>query len=605
MIKKYRVNQNSVFAKTIILSFYDRNSFFFDIDWVGGDLRNTLFSTKNLKFSGKNRELVAESLPTTLHTIYLDDGLKIKALICYNKANKTYYCFKDSGKKNGLRYQDNYKSCNLSELESSTEIKFRKSTKDKKFFENWNYSDISDINYFEYKYEQELSNRINDESNLVCLTFRESTKFVSDFIKLFKDKIYIPNGVAFNKEALTNNTMGGLTTNRCDSVFVDASTGEIKYFIYMYKPEGLNHYMLFENLGNDNYRFIKESVSFNSLFSLTETKDIEFRFASDFETHAMINFDYDEFGPAFAEFVEDEKIDEEFNSEQELLKQIEIENAGKIITLNADLVSLLNQYDCTVEGNVLYFFDFEVFPLAYFGDGYVKFKQNRNSSDESYSNQMSLKDLSKIENKINELLYKRPSSRVMFIEKLVESIIGNPYVSGDKEQESVIKEINDNISMLWKNDKKFPDDQYFNKIYVKFRNWLNNQVSTKVVKPIVTPKPTTAKVIIGAIQEDVGLTKHADERISERIKKMSYEEKLQLATLAYNNGEKPVDYLFVDENKCEFLQYKQSKHLGKTLRLYDGNIFIFSLAPPHDLVTCFDFESSYKWHLDHKKKKKK
>ena len=93
--------------------------------------------------------------------------------------------------------------------------------------------------------------------------------------------------------------------------------------------------------------------------------------------------------------------------------------------------------------------------------------------------------------------------------------------------------------------------------------------------------------------------------MSERINKMSYEEKLQLATLAYNNGEKPVDYLFVDETKCEFLQYKQSKHLGKTLRLYDGNIFIFSLAPPHDLVTCFDFESSYKWHLDHKKKKKK
>ena len=30
----------------------------------------------------------------------------------------------------------------------------------------------------------------------------------------------------------------------------------------------------------------------------------------------------------------------------------------------------------------------------------------------------------------------------MFIEKLVESIIGNPYASGDKEQESVIKEIN-------------------------------------------------------------------------------------------------------------------------------------------------------------------
>ncbi|MBQ6920932.1 MAG: hypothetical protein IJQ72_03420 [Bacilli bacterium] len=43
----------------------------------------------------------------------------------------------------------------------------------------------------------------------------------------------------------------------------------------------------------------------------------------------------------------------------------------------------------------------------------------------------------------------------------------------------------------------------------------------------------------------------------------------------------------------KFLQYQQNKKRGKTLRLYKDYLFFYSMEPPHDLVTCFPFNSSF------------
>ena len=54
--------------------------------------------------------------------------------------------------------------------------------------------------------------------------------------------------------------------------------------------------------------------------------------------------------------------------------------------------------------------------------------------------------------------------------------------------------------------------------------------------------------------------------------------------------------LLSDPKMFKFLQYQQNKKRGKTLRLYKDYLFFYSMEPPHDLVTCFPFNSSFEMY---------
>ena len=82
------------------------------------------------------------------------------------------------------------------------------------------------------------------------------------------------------------------------------------------------------------------------------------------------------------------------------------------------------------------------------------------------------------------------------------------------------------------------------------------------------------------------------------------EDMLNLAKVAYERGEHSMNYYEKDMDMFKFLQYYQNKKLGKTLRLFKGMLFFYSMEPPHELVTCFPYENNYHMYLENKKDKK-
>ena len=100
---------------------------------------------------------------------------------------------------------------------------------------------------------------------------------------------------------------------------------------------------------------------------------------------------------------------------------------------------------------------------------------------------------------------------------------------------------------------------------------------------------------------DIGITLHGKERMLERIGKMNEEEMLSLAKVAYEKGLTSGHYIEKDPVMFKFLQYQQNKKLGKTLRFYKGILFFFGLTPPHDLVTCFLYQSNYDQYVAKRK----
>lgn len=95
------------------------------------------------------------------------------------------------------------------------------------------------------------------------------------------------------------------------------------------------------------------------------------------------------------------------------------------------------------------------------------------------------------------------------------------------------------------------------------------------------------------MNHDISITYHGKERILERIGEMSEEEMLSLSKVAYEKGLTSGHFIENNPMMFKFLQYQQNKKIGKTLRLYNGILFFYALEPPHSLVTCFPYESSF------------
>lgn len=145
-------------------------------------------------------------------------------------------------------------------------------------------------------------------------------------------------------------------------------------------------------------------------------------------------------------------------------------------------------------------------------------------------------------------------------------------------------------------------DNFYSK-YVDFEEEeeFDEQVQTifeTIIDPRKAKKDSLFKEVLNDINNyklpnNVGISLHGKERMIERICDMTDEEMLMLAKVAYHKGTTSVHFLEKDAKMFEFLQYQQGKVQGRTLRLYSGILFFFSLKAPYNLVTCFPFQNSY------------
>lgn len=600
MVKKYYVDKDSVFAKSIILPFFENDNVGFFVDGLDFKLKRELFNPKTLKINTKTNEVDSKSFLTYCSVVYLDDQLNIRAIILYSQSAKLYFCFRLSNQNEfTLRFQNNY----VDKDSKNLEMDFEKSLK-KKGTNHFNgigdFEKIRNFNYFDIKYIDQINPRIDKKSNISRLIFTENNKFTADFINLVdRNLLSITNKSKLGNRVLSLETMAKLKTNRKDCLFVNFSTGNIDYFVYTYRPLMTNHYLLFKYLGKDKYEFVAEDICFNKLLLKEETKNLYFKPGTDFASKALSKMNYEDLSERYLEFSEDEEIDEEFNSEWILLEQLKQENRKKQFVLDLKLETLLKDYGCTFEDNVIYFRDFETIPLGAFGENHIKIKQNRLLTDLSLTNQISLKDLNKIEQNLKELLHNKPSSRLMAIEKLVDSVIDQKLDNDSEEQRLLIQEIENNFQTLWASDKSYPAD-YFKTIFKKYDDWKNNSSLIKEINEKQSKKQVIKKTNIDI---DMNITLHASLRMDERIGKMSDEEKLLLAKEAYSNGFTSVHFYEKNNLMFSFLQHQQNKYSGKTLRLHNDFIYIFSLKAPHDLITCFPIKDNYDRYVSTHKSK--
>lgn len=309
MIKKYIVDPNSFFNQSLILSLFERTDCGFLIDGLTDNDRKDLFPVNNkIKFS-KN-DVDVKSIPSRCVASYLDDDLRLKALLLVAASN-TYYLFKvDPQNERKLTIHQKYISKDSNTLMDDYEKHCK--SKGKKLYDGLGDSSlINDISYFEHRYKDDEKKHHNKESSVYRLTFTNNNMFTTDFVDLVeKKKITILSNSGFTKEALTLRSMEKNKNDRRDSLLIDSETKDISFFIFTYKPHFIKHYLVFENLGNNTFLLIKETICFNEIFALDELKDISFKNASEFSTKNFAKQRYENFSNEYIAFEEEEEFEE-------------------------------------------------------------------------------------------------------------------------------------------------------------------------------------------------------------------------------------------------------------------------------------------------------
>lgn len=330
MIKKYCVDYNSIFNKSLMYSLFEPGTFGFHLEGLTSQDEKDLFPANKIKY--KKEEIDISSVPTKIVVAYLEEDLSLKALVLLSSSKK-YYLFKvDHQKEHQLNIHQKYISNDLNDLLGDYE-KHCKNKGKSTYAGEGNFKDIADIDYFEYIYEQETKKQIDKSSSIYKLLFTINNSFTVDFINLVNHGIIsIVNKDRIDKKALTLDSMQKHKTNRKDCLLIDSITKDIKYFIFTYKPHFINHYYLLKNLGNDEFIFIMESISFNKVLSSTELKDIKYKNGSAFAAKEFAKMRYDNFYLEYVAFEEEEEFDEEVINE---LKPVVDEKAiAKELLLN-------------------------------------------------------------------------------------------------------------------------------------------------------------------------------------------------------------------------------------------------------------------------------
>lgn len=91
MIKKYYVDYNSVFNKSLMYSLFEPGTFGFHLEGLTSQDEKDLFPTNKIKY--KKEEIDISSVPTKIVVAYLEEVLSLKALVLLSSSKK-YYLFK-------------------------------------------------------------------------------------------------------------------------------------------------------------------------------------------------------------------------------------------------------------------------------------------------------------------------------------------------------------------------------------------------------------------------------------------------------------------------------------------------------------------------------
>lgn len=83
------------------------------------------------------------------------------------------------------------------------------------------------------------------------------------------------------------------------------------------------------------------------------------------------------------------------------------------------------------------------------------------------------------------------------------------------------------------------------------------------------------------------ITKHAFQRLRERVRQnITSEQAVNLATKAYYQGKTSGHFIETDPVLAGYLGHKQNSYQHKTLRLFDGMIYVYDLSQKV-LITCY------------------
>ena len=314
MIRKYIVDVNTVFNKSIILTLLEKGEYGFHIEGLtDSDTKDLFPAINNIRYI-KN-EIDISCIPSRCYAVYLDEEYRLKALLLLSKSKK-YYLFKvDHQKDRQLNIHQKYISVDVASLMLDYE-KHCKNKGQNLYQGEGNFSLIKDVDYFEYQYHLDVKNQVSKESSIYKLIFHNNNLFTADFISLVENKIIsIISKDKLDKSALTLLSMQKNKSDRRDCLLIDSVTKDIKYFIFTYKPSLVKHFLLFKNLGNDTFEFLKETTCFNELFALTELKDIRYRNGSELSAKSFEGVRYDNFFNEYITFEEEEAFDEEIKKE--------------------------------------------------------------------------------------------------------------------------------------------------------------------------------------------------------------------------------------------------------------------------------------------------
>ena len=152
MFKKYYIDKNSEFNKSLILSLIEPGERGFKISGLKEAEYKDLFSTRNIRFI--NNEVDFKSVTTKVEVIYLDDSLHLKALVL-SSSSGLYYLFKiDHQDEHKLNINQKYISKDLSSLLLDFEA-HSKSKGKINYYGEGDSSLIENINYFENLYSND------------------------------------------------------------------------------------------------------------------------------------------------------------------------------------------------------------------------------------------------------------------------------------------------------------------------------------------------------------------------------------------------------------------------------------------------------------------
>ena len=313
MIKKYLIEKDSLFNKSLILSLFEPREFAFHIEGLSDDDRKSLFSSNKIKIS-KN-EINIKNISTRVVAVYLDESFVIRAVVL-TPNDKKYYLFKaDPQRPSQLNIHSKYISDNLSLLLSDYEKHCK--SKGKNYYDGLgDFNEIKDVDYFENVYQKDVDQHIDRKSDIFKLVFNSNNMFTTDFVDLVeKHRITITNDRALDKNAFTLRSMEKNKNDRCDCLLINSESKDIEYFIFTYKPYFVKHYLLLKNLGNNKFEFIKETTCFNEILLCEGIKDLSYKPASKLATRSFARIRYENFYHEYISFELEEELDERIQNE--------------------------------------------------------------------------------------------------------------------------------------------------------------------------------------------------------------------------------------------------------------------------------------------------